>query len=396
MTPDAPLPPPVADAEASQTPSRSGRIAPHFEAFQNPVKIFHHGERLLELATTGDARPLHLTLGLTNYCNHKCPWCYINWHQAGRGPARPGEAPAPLRKPINADERVIEAVGEARAMGLKALTIVGDGEPLLHPRIVEILRQLAGFGLDVGIFTNLGIPRPEILEALVESCFFVRGSLDAARPETHQRLHGCDDFALVVDNLRRLVRLRGSKPFPILGVQYVANQWNVADLPFAAAFFRDLGLDYLSIKPAYRNVLNPDHPENTLALAEAFPLMEQARAMATDHFAVYAKFPQFAEVLEHRTNDGRYYQRCLATPLSPYLDEDGAVEMCGNLKGRGFTLGNVHEASFGEIWSSPRRRERLARIDLHQCPAGCRLDPLNKVLWDAFYPERRVIHPNFV
>ena len=69
--------------------------------------------------------------------------------------------------------------------------------------------------------------------------------------------------------------------------------------------------------------------------------------------------------------------------------------MCGNLKGRGFTLGNIYKSTFKEIWNSSHRQSCMNKIDLNKCPAGCKLDPLNKVLWDALYPDEEKTHPNF-
>lgn len=373
-----------------------GRIPVTLEDFQDPRKVFHHADRVQELATTGDTRPVHMTIGLTNYCNHKCSWCYINWHQAGKLSERSGYEGPKVKKAINADWRLIEAVGEARELGLKAVTIVGDGEPTMHTRFVDMLEALAGMQLDVGIFTNMSTHKPETLEALVRHCFFLRCSIDAARPEVHKAMHGTDDFDLVIGNLRKVVAMRGTSPRPVIGVQYVTNHHNYRDLPYAAQFYRDIGVDYISIKPAYKNTLNPAHEENELDTGEAIRHMRQAKAFETDRFKVYAKTSQFLETLEFETNDARYYKKCLATPLSPYLDEDGSVEMCGNLKGRGFTLGNINENSFQAIWNSERRKECLAKIDLYKCPAGCKLDPLNKVLWDALYPDNDRVHKNFV
>jgi len=380
--------------ELTRRDEHEDRIAPDFEDFQDPRKIFHHLDRVNELRTTGDSRPVHMTIGLTNYCNHKCPWCYINWNQAGRASARSGAGDS-SRKAINADDRLIDSVGEAARLGLKAVTIVGDGEPTLHPQFESVLERLASFGLKIGIYSNFSMRRPAILEAMARHCFFVRGSVDAASYEVHRQSHGSDDFDLVIANVRRILGLR-SATRPIVGVQFVTNQWNYWQLPEAARFYRDLGVDYLTIKPAYKNALNPAHPDNEVDRDEAFALMREAQAYATDRFKVYAKFPQFMEVVGQSTNNARYYKKCLATPLSPYLDEDGNVEMCGNLKGRGFTMGNVNSQAFAEIWHSSRRQDCLSRIDLFKCPAGCRLDPLNKVLWDAFFPEEDVVHPDFV
>jgi len=371
------------------------RISPDFKDFQDPRKIFHHLDRLYELQRTGDTNPVHMTIGLTNYCNHKCPWCYINWYQAGRTSERSGAGNA-RRRAVNADDRLIEAVGEAVEMGLKAVTIVGDGEPTLHKKFVPYLGQLADMGLDIGLFSNLSARNPKVTEAIADHCFFARCSLDAASAQVHRKSHGSDDYDLVIANLKKLLASRGASKRPVIGIQFVTNQWNYWQLPAAAKTYRELGVDYMTIKPALKNELNPAHPANETPSEKVFDLMRQAEAEARQDFAVYAKFPQFREVLEHKTNDARYYGKCYATPISPYLDEDGSVELCGNLKGRGFTMGNIHESSFQEIWSSSQRRECMARINLFKCPSGCRLDPLNKVLWDAFHPDSDTQHPNFV
>ena len=372
------------------------RIPVSLEDFQNPRKVFFHTDRIHELATTGDTRPIHMTIGLTNYCNHKCAWCYINWNQAGKLSERSGNHGLNSKKAINADNRIVEAVAEARELGLKAVTIVGDGEPTMHPRFVEIVDSLGTLDIDIGIFTNVSTRQPEVLDALQRNCFFVRASIDAARSEVHRAMHGTEDFEVVIGNLETLVQNRRNLAHPVIGVQYVVNHHNYSDLPYAAQFYRDLGVNYLTIKPAYKNDLNPAHEENQLNNKEILPYLQQAKSFQTEDFKVHTKISQFSEALTYKTNDERYYKKCQATPLSPYLDEDGTVEMCGNLKGRGYAVGNVYENSFSEIWKSNRRKECMKKIDLYKCPAGCKLDPLNKILWDALQPENVRVHKNFI
>jgi cyclic pyranopterin phosphate synthase len=373
-----------------------GKNEPNLKDFQDSKKIFNHIKNVYELFYTGDTTPVHMTIGFTNYCQHKCPWCYINWQQAGRTSERSGAGDV-NRKAINASDRLIDGVGEAAAIGLKAVTIVGDGEPTLHKKFVEYLKRLKSFNLDIGMFSNFSFDKKEILYAMLENCFFIRASLDSAKKEYHDKSHGNDDFDKVVNNIRDLLKLRGTKKFPIIGAQYVTNTENYKDLPYAAEFYKNLGVDYMTIKPMLKNDLNVAHKSNDLEFKEVFPYMRDAEKKQSNTFKVYAKYSQFLELLGRKTNDGVYYKKCLATPLSPYLDEDGNVEMCGNLKGRGFTMGNIYKNSFSEIWNSDQRKNCIKKIDLFKCPSGCRLDPLNKTLWDSFQDTKREkIHTNFV
>ena len=370
--------------------------SPNLKDFQDSRKIFHHIDRVYDLWKTGDTVPVHMTVGLTNYCQHKCPWCYINYDQAGANSKRSG-AGDPDKKAINADDKLINAVLEAREMGLKAITFVGDGEPTLHKRFADYSYKLRASGLQLGLYSNMSFKREEVFQAFFDNFFFVRCSLDSANAEYHNATHGNDDFDLVISNLKRTVALKKERKteFPIIGVQYVTSRGNYKDLPVAAKMYKEMGVDYMTIKPMYKNILNTLHKDNDLTFEEVKPYMQEAESFADGNFKVYAKYSQFIETLGRKTNDGVYYKKCYATPISPYLDENGNVEMCGNLKGRGYTMGNIYKNSFKEIWYSEQRKDCLNRIDLNTCPAGCKLDPLNKVLWDAFHPEEKKTHPNF-
>jgi len=362
------------------------KIPPVFEDFQNPYKVFHHTKKIEQLKNSGDTTPIHITVGLTNFCNHKCPWCYINWNQSGQQNKRSGtDRPAP--KPIQVDIKIIEALKEAKEMGLKAITIVGDGEPTLHKKFNYIIDEIKKLKLDIGIFSNMSFKKKEIFDSFLKNFFFVRCSIDAANKYSHQKSHLSDDFELIVNNIKNLVKLRGKNKFPVIGAQYVCNHWNYKEVPEAAKFFKSLGIDYVTFKPMYKNELNPNHEINSLKNEEVIPFLEEAKKEQNENFKVYMKISQFKEVLGNNYNDGVYYKKCNATPLAPYLDEDGSVQLCGNLKGRGFELGNIYEKSFKEIWLSEERKKIINKINLKKCPAGCKLDPLNKVLWDNFNKE---------
>jgi len=89
---------------------KSNKIRPSLEDFQSPYKVFSHLDRVKQLKESGDTYPIHMTVGLTNHCNHKCTWCYINWNQAGALAKRSGSQGANSKKAINASDRIIKAV----------------------------------------------------------------------------------------------------------------------------------------------------------------------------------------------------------------------------------------------------------------------------------------------
>jgi len=47
-------------------------------------KIIYNAERLVDIKEKGDTYPVHMAIGLTDYCNHKCIFCDtpVTWHYA--------------------------------------------------------------------------------------------------------------------------------------------------------------------------------------------------------------------------------------------------------------------------------------------------------------------------
>jgi SynChlorMet cassette radical SAM/SPASM protein ScmF len=114
---------------------------------------------------------------LTEGCNLRCRHCWIMKDE----PAAASEPKAMLEVPL-----FREILEQARPLGLKVAKLTG-GEPLLHPRISQILDIVRDSGLRLVMETNAVLMTPE-LAAQAASCHnpFVSVSLDGADPETHE------------------------------------------------------------------------------------------------------------------------------------------------------------------------------------------------------------------
>jgi len=344
-------------------------------------KLIHHYDKLNELFTKGYTNPVHITVGLTNYCNHKCPWCYIDFIRD----IHMGK--------INTDiKKMLQALSQAKDMGLKAITIVGDGEPVLHPQFSEFITEARGLGLDIGLFTNGGWRSDEIIDSIIENLTFIRFSVDAGTAETHEKLHGLKDFDLVNENIQKITSKKIK--MPTVGVQFAFNKDNAHEILTAAKLYKELGADYIAYKPIYENDLNTEFSNDQLPPEKVRKLLSEAKQLETPDFQVLWKDWQL-ESLVYESDYKRPYTKCRAIWLSPYIDEDGNVEFCGNLKGRGFSIGNIYEKPFDEIWKGEQHLEKLKKIDLEKCPVGCRLHGLNIKL-DKIANKNEEDHVNFI
>ncbi len=83
---------------------------------------------------------LSLELEFTRQCNLRCLYCY----------ASAGEA---LVDELSLSE-LLEVVDQARALGARRVVLLGGGEPLLFPRLPEVIQHIHSLGLSQALFTN--------------------------------------------------------------------------------------------------------------------------------------------------------------------------------------------------------------------------------------------------
>ena len=82
-------------------------------------------------------RILSLQIHITNKCNLKCSYCYVDKEN----------------NPEIPKEKILSLINQARANNITDLQLLG-GEPLLHPDIKEIISCASKKGFRVWIFTN--------------------------------------------------------------------------------------------------------------------------------------------------------------------------------------------------------------------------------------------------
>jgi len=353
-------------------------------------KVFYHTDKLNAFLKDGDCHPVHMIVGLTNRCNHACVWCYgydsISEHYNDNDFAPPG--------------MIVDTVRQAAELGLRAVTLVGTGEPTLHREFAGIVRQIKATGVDVGLFTNGALLDDDKIQAVVDTHTFVRLSCSAADQEQHNEIHHAgrpgNDFDRIVANVREVLAKRGANPFPTVGVQFSVSHRNWRSLEAACRFWKEVGVDYFALKPVYKNPDIMEHEENEAPLEEVLGLMRQAKLLEDHRFTVYAKYAQFERVLSSKEQP-RGYGKCHGQAFTTFLDPDGKLYICGNMHGKEqFSIGNVLESgSFGAVWGGERRRSLLKGLDVGACPTGCRMDPLNLIIEDLLNQDPQT-HPNFL
>lgn len=173
----------------------------------------------------------------TNRCNITCRTCMRNtWDE-----------PMGMMSTVTFD-RILSGL---QALPTKPLVMFGGiGEPLFHPRTVEMVAQVHALGCAVELTTNGTLLTSDRARRLVDAGLDTLWvSLDGATPESYADVRLGAALPKVLENLKQLRPLRRGfyHPKPELGIAFVAMKRNIGDLPKVIALGRSLGASRFSV-----------------------------------------------------------------------------------------------------------------------------------------------------
>ncbi|MEA3341029.1 MAG: radical SAM protein, partial [Chloroflexota bacterium] len=103
------------------------------------------------------AAPETIHFSVTGRCDQACAGCFYS--------ARPGSTVTPADAPFELFERVVRQAAEARVFQMA----LGGGEPLLHPRLLDMVRLARQSGIVPNLTTNGNLLTAEVATALKEA-----------------------------------------------------------------------------------------------------------------------------------------------------------------------------------------------------------------------------------
>jgi radical SAM protein with 4Fe4S-binding SPASM domain len=342
-------------------------------------KLIYHPKRVADWLKTGDCFPLYVEIGLTNRCNHRCIFCALDWFD---------------KKPIDMDTEVMKrALREMAECGVRSVMFAGEGEPLMHKDISEIVTFAKLQGLDVAITTNGALFNREKLEKILPSLSWVRFSVDAGTPLTYKNVHcgGSKDFERVLANIREAVAIKQRDNLPVvIGIQFLLIPDNLDDLLPFITIFKEIGVDNVQIKPYSQHPLS----KNRFAIeySQYQSIEKEIKEFEAPGFQVI-----FRSQTARRLMTKRDYQVCYGMPFFTLIEADGSIIPCMMFyKNPEFCFGNLNDTSFAAIWTSEKRKtilQQLRKNTIEHCRDGCRLDAINRYLSQLKNPHP---HVNFI
>jgi radical SAM protein with 4Fe4S-binding SPASM domain len=255
--------------------------------------------------TVSTARPAHMKIELTNYCNLACPMCPHEQMEREVGYMRP-----------ELFRRIIDqATPELEFAYLHHL-----GESLFHGRIGELITYARDRGVAIGLSTNATYLDPRKGKALLDSGLdFLVISLDGASPDTYDRIRVGGDFPTTVRNVRAFFEQKAARPghHLVVVVQMIVTPENHHEVRRFAEQWRGTG---------------------------AQVMIKEAR-----DWAGQVKLVQLGKGAQPRV--AHTPCKMLWTELTVLWD--GAVVPCVNVYERQNLVGDLSQQTLDEVWNSP-------------------------------------------
>ena len=345
-------------------------------------KISYHIPELFRWLKGERVWPIYVEISPCGGCNHRCIFCAFDYLGY---------------KARFLETRVLKsALSQMAKGGLKSVMFAGEGEPLLHKDIAEIVRSAHKSGLDAAITTNGTLLDKPIAEGILAHLSWLRISLDAASPVTYAKLHGCkpEGFRQVRENLKEAVRVKRKNNYPCtIGAQLLLLRENYKEAGPLAEMLKGMGLDYLIIKPYSRHPKSKNRLGNKKEDAAYLALEDKLLKLNNKNFKVIAR-SQAIQKLEQE----RPYPHCLALPFWAYISSQGDVYFCSSFLGdKRYVYGNIYKESFRDICEGKRRKRIISyfakKFNAAKCRKNCRMDEINRYLWELKHPGP---HRNFI
>lgn len=343
-------------------------------------KLIYHPETVTRWLKGENIYPIEIEISPSGLCNHRCVFCAVDYI---------GYRPDFLDKEI-----ILRDIRHMSTKGLKSVICSGEGEPLLNKNMVEIANGIKECGVDVAMSTNGVLFTQDKVKECLGAFTWVRFSVASMEETSYDEIQRGKrgDLEKVIVNISDCVKIkRDRKLKTTLGVQCLLMPGNMEQLPYMAKTLREIGVDYLTIKPYSQHL----HSENKFEInyEELLNLERDVKDYATDDFAVY-----FRANAMKKMHHEKCYKQCYGLPFMTHIDARGNVWPCvAHIGVDEFCYGNINEQSFEEIWEGTRRQEaieKLSRLDINKvCREACRLDEINKYLDELKHPGA---HVNFI
>lgn len=346
------------------------------------LKIFHHKELLEKLENAQRCNPLYIRIKPTNVCNHNCYYCHY------KNPYLTLDEYDP--KDMISREKMMEIISDMRAMGVRAVTFSGGGEPLCYPYIEESMEKILEAEIDLSVITNGSMLRGKKAELLARAKW-VRISIDSMNAANYAGIRGIGEDALPA-LLKNIETFAGMKSDTCeLGINFVIGRENYLEIEQVAETMKSLGVNHVKFAPLFSRDTEGYHKDiKNGVIAKLDELGNRLNDGSFKIIDLYTSDFDDYEVFK------RTYSRCPVKEFVCVIAANSKVYYCHDKAylSDGCVC-DLNKQSFIEGWNSDEVTRKFREFDaMEVCKQHCVYDSRNVLI--NSYLDMDLNHVNFV
>lgn len=353
-------------------------------------KLSYHPQRVTQWIEAGDdieklkkIYPVYIEISPVGACNHRCTFCGVDYigYQNVRWET----------------ELLKQRLNELSEKGVKSIMFAGEGEPLLHKELDQIIEHCHNVGIDSSITTNLVMLNEKNVYKIFKYASWVKVSINAGTRESYASIHRTkpEDFDKVLKNLELAANTKKEHNLKCtLGAQMLLLPENKDEALILAKKCKDIGIDYLVIKPYSQHLFSETRKYEDIDYKPMLDLEKELEELNDENFNVV-----FRSNTMKKLDSGHSYKKCFSTPYFwAHIMANGDMYGCSAyLQQSKFCYGNLKENSLEDVWESDKRIQSITyvkeELDISNCRENCRMDEVNGYLWRLKNPQD---HDNFI
>lgn len=304
-------------------------------------------DEIKNLKTTLRSYPRRLVFELTNACNLSCIMCgrndthftptifNIDW--------------------IDKFDHILNYVEE--------VTLMGWGEPTMHPYFTQILKKLNKYNVRKYFCTN-GMKLGEIKDSIFDDKVdIIAVSLDGSNADTNNRIRRGSDFNKVISDLKSIEeeKRKRSLQYPYINFVLTAMKSNFHQIPDMVRLAHEIGID--EVKVVYLTAFGERMLNESLynCQDEVRKVFDEAADLA-EKFNIKIKLPY---IQGEDVAGEKYHKDCYVAWRDFFLGSDGYIRPCMSTPIKLFRIDKYK--TFEEMWNSTEMKEFRKNVNGKNC-----------------------------
>jgi MoaA/NifB/PqqE/SkfB family radical SAM enzyme len=249
--------------------------------------------------------------------------------------------------------------------GTQAVILIGGGEPLLHPKISDIIDSIFKRGLKLGVTTN-GTQLKKYSHEISNKAEWIRVSINAASLRGHTIVSppkkGLSKFTDIIEGISNIAQTDSCKIGWSYLIVYSEEFNNIDEIAKASQIAKDIGCNYIEYKPmvdfAHKIIEYPEKIKEKIK-----ELIYESKLQEDKRFRVILS-NSLRRIFQKSVPHENIVNKCYISQLRTLITPAGCYVCPYYRDNEKYNYGTITtQSNFKSIWNSNKKNVIFKKLD---------------------------------